>query len=122
MPLPNAHFNSSAASTSSAIQLSLLGGGSLWGRCFSSRIRPSGLTCRIDGQWLPFSRFSLLDFYWLLAALQVREQSILSLASSYPPVVDLSSKQDHQQTMDLLHMASIRRGRDRSLGSRYAAN
>jgi hypothetical protein len=43
-------------------------------------------------------------------------------ASGYPPVVHLTSEQDHQRTMDLLHMTAIRRGRDGSPTSPYAAN
>ena len=39
-----------------------------------------------------------------------------------PPVVPLTAEQDHQRTMDLLGMKSIRRGRDGNPDSPFAAN
>ena len=42
--------------------------------------------------------------------------------SAYPPVVHLTAEQDHQRTLDLLHIPSLRRGRDGNAGSPYAAN
>ena len=45
-----------------------------------------------------------------------------SLSGSQPPVVHLTAEQDHQRTMDLLHMTTIRRGRDGREDSPYAAN
>jgi len=42
--------------------------------------------------------------------------------STFPPVVHLTSEQDHQRTMDLLHITVLRRGRDGSPDSPFAAN
>jgi hypothetical protein len=42
--------------------------------------------------------------------------------SAYPPVVHLTAEQDHQRTLDLLHITSLRRGRDGNADSPYAAN
>jgi hypothetical protein len=43
-------------------------------------------------------------------------------ASSLPPPVHLSSEQDHQRTMDLLHITELRRGPDGDPKSPRAAN
>src|SRR5260370_7490257 len=32
--------------------------------------------------------------------------------TTYPPVVHLTAEQDHQRTLDLLHISSLRRGPD----------
>jgi hypothetical protein len=45
-----------------------------------------------------------------------------STSEQYPAVVHLTAEQDHQRMMDLLHIDSIRRGRDGSPDSPYAAN
>lgn len=42
--------------------------------------------------------------------------------SALPPPVQLSAEQDHQRMMDLLHITSLRRGRDADAASPYAAN
>jgi hypothetical protein len=42
--------------------------------------------------------------------------------SGYPPVVHLTSEQDHARVMELLHMTDIRRGRDGNNDSPNAAN
>jgi hypothetical protein len=43
-------------------------------------------------------------------------------AGSLPPVVHLSSEQDHQRTMELLHVTALRRGPDGDQKSPNAAN
>ncbi|WP_263381525.1 alpha/beta hydrolase family protein [Granulicella arctica] len=59
-----------------------------------------------------------------LLALLVPQSSrlIAQTAGSPPGVVHLTAEQDHQRTMDLLHMTTIRRGRDGSPDSPFAAN
>jgi endo-1,4-beta-D-glucanase Y len=63
----------------------------------------------------------LLAYLTVLFACVARTQDIPS-ASSYPLVVQLTAEQDHQRMMDLLGMKTIRRGRDGSPDSPYAAN
>jgi hypothetical protein len=48
----------------------------------------------------------------LAPALGAQAQAAQSAATQYPPVVHLTSEQDHQRTMDLLHMTTIRQGRN----------
>jgi hypothetical protein len=43
-------------------------------------------------------------------------------ASGFPPVVHLTSDQDHQRMMDLLHVTTLRHGADGDPKSPYAAN
>jgi hypothetical protein len=43
-------------------------------------------------------------------------------ASRFPPVVHLTSDQDHQRMMDLLHITTLRHGADGDPKSPYAAN
>jgi len=45
-----------------------------------------------------------------------------SAGTSLPPPTHLTSEQDHQRLMDLLHISSLRRGADGDPKSRYAAN
>jgi hypothetical protein len=54
--------------------------------------------------------------------LQNAPTSTYPSSSQYPPVVQLTAEQDHQRTMDLLHMTTMRHGRDGSPDSPYAAN
>lgn len=49
-------------------------------------------------------------------------QAAPATANSQPPPVQLTAEQDHQRIMDLLHIASIRRGADGDPKSPYAAN
>ena len=56
------------------------------------------------------------------AALQAPAQTPASSAASYPPVVHLTSEQDHQRTLALLHIQSLRPGRAGSPTSPNAAN
>src|SRR6516162_2122201 len=42
--------------------------------------------------------------------------------TTYPPVVHLTAEQDHQRTLDLLHITSLRRGPDGDPKSPAAAN
>ena len=58
----------------------------------------------------------------LLTACAVRAQDSVSLESRFPTPVHLTAEQDHQRTMDILGMKTIRRGRDGSPDSPYAAN
>lgn len=60
--------------------------------------------------------------FFAAATLPARGQSAAVPAASYPPVVHLTAEQDHQRTMDLLHIATIRHGRSGSPDSPYAAN
>jgi len=59
-----------------------------------------------------------------LAVLSARVAHAQSTAAQtdYPPVIHMTAEQDHQRVMDLLGMATIRRGRDGSPDSPYAAN
>src|SRR6185437_1952974 len=43
-------------------------------------------------------------------------------SSSAPPLVHLTAEQDHQRTMDLLHITALRRGADGNANSPNAAN
>src|SRR5208283_2161399 len=52
----------------------------------------------------------------LLAVLSFAQQT------NYPPVVHLTAEQDHQRTLDLLHITSLRRGPDGDPKSPNAAN
>src|SRR6266436_3915551 len=45
-----------------------------------------------------------------------------SAGTSLPPPAHLTSEQDHQRMMDLLHITSLRRGADGDPKSPYAAN
>ncbi|MEO8735461.1 MAG: acetylxylan esterase [Edaphobacter sp.] len=45
-----------------------------------------------------------------------------SAKSTLPPPVHLTSEQDHQRMMDMLHISSIRHGADSNAASPYAAN
>ena len=45
-----------------------------------------------------------------------------SSGTSLPPAAHLTSEQDHQRVMDLLHISSLRRGADGDPKSTYAAN
>ncbi len=56
------------------------------------------------------------------AAMQVQSQAVPAAAPAYPPVVHLTTEQDHQRTMDLLHITSLRPGRDGNPTSPNAAN
>jgi oligosaccharide reducing-end xylanase len=61
----------------------------------------------------------------MLASIAVLSASLAhpqSIPAGYPPVVHLTAEQDHQRIMDLLGMTTIRRGRDGSPDSPYAAN
>src|ERR1035437_1595384 len=58
----------------------------------------------------------------LLTACAVRAQDSVPLESRFPTPVHLTAEQDHQRTMDILGMKTIRRGRDGSPDSPYAAN
>lgn len=60
----------------------------------------------------------------ILFALVVRPPNGFSQApgTSLPQPAHLTSEQDHQRMMDLLHIASLRRGADGDLKSPYAAN
>ena len=47
---------------------------------------------------------------------------LLSPQANFPPVVHLTAEQDHQRTLDLLHITSLRRGPDGDPKSPNAAN
>ncbi len=47
---------------------------------------------------------------------------LLSPQANFPPVVHLTAEQDHQRTLDLLHVTSLRRGPDGDPKSPNAAN
>ncbi len=58
---------------------------------------------------------SVLTFSVLVglpSALSAQSQPAQSAATQYPPLIHLTSEQDHQRTMDLLHMTTIRQGRN----------
>jgi hypothetical protein len=121
-PPPNAHFSLAAASTSSGILYRCSVAAPSGAATFFSRTRPARFFMSNLRSLASVPALLLAGFLLASAALQVRGQAGPSLADSYPPVVHLSSEQDHQRTMDLLHMTSIRRGRDGSPASPYAAN
>jgi hypothetical protein len=56
-----------------------------------------------------------------VASQAVRAQTEPS-SNTLPPPVHLTAEQDHQRTMDLLHITALRRGRDGSPDSPNAAN
>ncbi len=62
----------------------------------------------------------------LPSILTIRAQTPISPPAQsmglYPPVVHLTAEQDHQRTLDLLGIRELRRGRDGSPISPYAAN
>ena len=58
----------------------------------------------------------------LMLAAASRAQAPASASAAFPPVVHLTAEQDRQRTMDLLHIESLRRGRDGSPGTPYSAN
>jgi hypothetical protein len=60
--------------------------------------------------------------FFAATTLPARGQSAAVPAASYPPVVHLTAEQDHQRTMDLLHITTIRHGRSGNPDSPYAAN
>ncbi len=55
-------------------------------------------------------------------AVYLTAQATPSAADGLPPVVHLTAEQDHQRTLDLLHLSSLRHGRDGKADSPYAAN
>jgi hypothetical protein len=71
---------------------------------------------------LKFLRYSSrLLFVAILIATNAAAQSS-SATSALPPLVHLTAEQDHQRTMDLLHITSLRRGPDGDPKSPNAAN
>ncbi len=58
----------------------------------------------------------------LLATPVARPQAAPSPTEALPPPMHLTAEEDHQRTMDLLHITALRRGRDGSPDSPYAAN
>ncbi len=58
----------------------------------------------------------------LVLVIQVSHAAAQAPEASLPPPVHLTSEQDHQRTMDLLHITSLRRGADGDPKSPYAAN
>jgi len=70
------------------------------------------------GQWTTLVLLALL----LHPCSRVHAQTAPASIDKDTPVVHLTAEQDHQRTMDLLHMTTIRRGRDGSPDSPYAAN
>lgn len=64
----------------------------------------------------------LLASITVLSACAARPQDVHSSGPQYPPLVRMTAEQDHQRVMDLLGMKTIRRGRDGSPDSPYAAN
>lgn len=66
------------------------------------------------------SRWSTLVLLTLLfpSGIQGNAQTSPANTDQYTPVVHLTAEQDHQRTMDLLHMATIRPGRNGSDPSR----
>jgi hypothetical protein len=71
---------------------------------------------------MKFQRYSSrLLFAAILVATNAAAQSSPA-TSTLPPPVHLTSEQDHQRTMDLLHITSLRRGPDGDPKSPNAAN
>ncbi len=70
------------------------------------RFRPAVLSQSVRG--IP----AVLATVGLFAACSVGLAQTQAAPSDYPPVVHLTSEQDHQRTMDLLGMKTIRNGRD----------
>src|ERR1700691_3707383 len=61
---------------------------------------------------LAASALALSGLMGLVAARGANPQAAQAATTQYPPVVHLTSEQDHQRTMDLLHMTTIRQGRN----------
>ncbi|MGB2629326.1 MAG: hypothetical protein WAK20_21265 [Candidatus Acidiferrum sp.] len=59
---------------------------------------------------------------WIVLQLGIASSQTLRDAQTFPPVIHLTAEQDHQRTLDLLHIASLRRGPDGDPKSPNAAN
>jgi len=68
--------------------------------------------------WMVPVLISLLISSAGVASAQTSSES----TGQYPPVVHLTAEQDHQRMMDLLHITTLRHGRDGRADSPYAAN
>ena len=59
---------------------------------------------------------------WIVLQLGIASSQTLRDAQTFPPVIHLTAEQDHQRTLDLLHITSLRRGPDGDPKSPNAAN
>src|ERR1700686_1560891 len=67
--------------------------------------------------------YGLILLAWLVhASARGTDAAAQPAASNLPPPVHLTAEQDHQRTMDLLHIMSLRRGADGNAESPNAAN
>jgi hypothetical protein len=100
------------------------------GRLFATAARGKTYVCRGEGEFVLSERTigwpscsivlaAIVIVCWLACGTDFAQSTDKSML---PPPVQLTSEQDHQRMMDLLHITSLRRGRDANPGSPYAAN
>lgn len=96
--------------------------------CSSRRVSRKPVLRRIEEDALFSARFMKWFYGLILVALVVHSSArgtdtpTQPAASNLPLPVHLTAEQDHQRTMDLLHITSLRRGADGNPDSPNAAN